>query len=101
METIWTGVSNATLTIDNAWALWIVGYGVVPTFLYLSGLFLLFRCSAKGQTNSSYQIMVLALMCSIFAFCETSALTIDSNPLIILLACVVYGDSVDTMTERV
>lgn len=101
METIWTGVSNATLTIDNAWALWIVGYGVVPTFLYLSGLFLLFRCSAKGQTNSSYQIMVLALMCSIFAFCETSALTIDSNPLIILLACVIYGDSVDTMTERV
>lgn len=99
MESIWTGDSYAILTVDNGWASWLIRYGLIPTSILLTGLIALFRKAKDANATTAYPITALALMCSLFAFCESSALAIDANPLLVLLACVVYGDSVETMTR--
>lgn len=98
MESVWTGDSYAVLTIDNAWASWLISYGLIPCALLLVGLVTFFWSCRSARYNDAFFIVAFALMCSLFAFCETSALAIDANPLMVLLACTVYGDSIEAMT---
>jgi hypothetical protein len=97
MESIWTGNSYAMLTIDNAWALWLISYGLIPFVLIAIGIVSCLWSCRSSNYRVAYPVVAFALMCSLFAFCESSALAIDANPLMVLLACVVYGDPIETM----
>lgn len=98
MESVWTGNSYAVLTIDNAWASWLYSYGLIPFAIIEIGIVsCLWNCRSSNY-HVAYPMVVFALMCSLFAFCESSALAIDANPLMVLLACVVYGDPIEAMT---
>lgn len=97
MDTVWTGHSYALLTIDNAWASWLVGNGFVPTLVLFIGVLLLFRQSRSVPAESVIPLVVLALLCSLFAFTETSVLSFDGNPLLVLLSCLIFRDSIEEM----
>lgn len=97
MESVWTGDSYAVLTIDNAWASWLFSYGIIPFVLIAIGIVSCLWSCRSSNFQVAYPMVAFALMCSLFAFCESSALAIDANPLLVLLACVVYGDPIETM----
>lgn len=91
-QTIWAVDSYALLTIDNAWAQWLVMYGSVPTALILIGVTSLYVSAMKsGQIDG--RLIVMAMLLSVYAFGETTALAIDYNPLLVLLGIPVFGCS--------
>ena len=89
-QTIWAVNSYALLTIDNAWAQWLVMYGSVPTALLLVGISALYIAAIKnGQSDG--KLIILAVLLSFYAFGETTALAIDYNPLLVLLWIPIFG----------
>ena len=88
---VWTGSSYAVLTIDNAWDLWLLCYGVIPTLLLIAGLIALFKYAAKHKKLNGALVM-LAILVSVFGFCESTALAFDYNPYLVLLAMPLFGD---------
>lgn len=87
--TVWTGSSYAMLTIDNAWALWLINYGFIPTSFLLIGLILLFRRAPEGCFDDG-SLIVLALYIALFGFCESTALAVDYNPFLVLISLSIF-----------
>ena len=87
--TVWTGSSYAVLTIDNAWALWLINYGVVPTLILFIGLILLCGRAPEERFDDG-SLIVLALYVALFGFCESTALTVDYNPLLVLVGFSIF-----------
>lgn len=90
--TLWTGQSYALETLDNAWVQWLVTYGVVPTAVLLAGFVLMFKTLKHASYFDGY-VLALALLGSLFAFCESSALSFDMNPFLVMLSIPVFADS--------
>lgn len=94
--TVWTGSSYAMLTIDNAWALWLINYGFVPTSFLLIGLMLLYARAPEEYFDDG-SLIVLALYVALFGFCESTALAVDYNPLLVLISYSIFRNR-DTLS---
>lgn len=88
---IWTGVDYATGTVDNGWVLWLLYRGIVPTAMLIVGLIEVYVMHWKLH-QADMSLVLLTLSCAFFAFCESSALSFDGNPLFLLMASAIYFD---------
>lgn len=87
---VWAIDSYATLTIDNAWDQWLVMYGIVPTAILLLGVTSLYFHAIKTDCFDN-ALIVFALLISIYAFGESTALAVDYNPFLILLCIPLFS----------
>lgn len=89
-DVLWTGRSYALATLDNAYVYWLFGHGVLPTLCLVVGIVILFKRLRKYHYIDG-TVIVFTLMCSLMAFCETSALSFDMNPTMLLLSIPIFG----------
>lgn len=91
-EVLWTGSSYASATVDNAWAAWAISYGLVPTLLAIAGFAILFKSLYTKRLMNGY-VLVLTVLTAFYAFCESSALSFDMNPVLALLSIPIFEET--------
>lgn len=89
---IWVGSDHIADTLDNAWVVWGLMYGFVPTIILIIGFIKLYKSAIQGGALS-VPLVALAAIAIFYSLSEAVSFSVDFNPLLVLMSSVIYRES--------